>query len=86
MFRRHSLALKLSPSPTAFGEAAWLEWLGNEQATLRVSDLSGRVLEEKNLAPNTSSATLQASWPPGVYQLEIRTVSGKRAVRPWVIR
>ena len=76
--------LKLSPNPTVSGESALLEWLGNEPATLRVLDLQGRILQEKRVAQN-GSIMLLASWPSGVYQVEIQTVTGKRAVRRWAI-
>lgn len=79
-----NLAFRLSPNPTAFCKTALLEWLGQESATLRVLDFQGRLLEEKRLAGN-SSTQLIAHWPPGIYQVELRTESGKRAVQRWAI-
>ncbi len=79
-----NLSLKLSPNPTPLGEAALLEWLGSESATLRVLDFQGRILAEKRLGSNASTR-LVANWPAGIYQIEIRTISGKRAVQRWAI-
>jgi len=76
--------LKISPNPTAFGEIVSIELIDSEGVTLRVLDLEGRVLEEKRIAPNTT-VQLHAKWPSGIYQVEIQTESGKRAVRRWVI-
>ncbi len=76
--------IQLSPNPTAFGKTATLQWFGNELTMLRILDFQGRVLEEKALATN-STFTLTAHWPPGIYQVEIRTESGKIEVRRWVI-
>lgn len=81
---RLNLALKLSPNPTAFGERASLEWTDSEGVMLRILDLQGKILEEKLIAPN-ATPQLDAKWPSGVYQVEIRTDSGKSAVRRWVI-
>ena len=76
--------LKISPNPTASGETALLEWIGNERAILRVLDARGSILEEKQIDQNTS-IRLAARWPAGIYQVEIRTESRKWAVRKWVI-
>jgi hypothetical protein len=76
--------LKLSPNPTASGASMLIEWTENESVTLRVFNLQGRVLENHEVIQNTA-IQLTAHWPPGVYQIELRTESGGRAVRKWVI-
>lgn len=76
--------LKLLPNPVASGGTTWLEWTDLETATVCILDLQGRILEEKQLAPNTS-LQLSALWPPGIYRVDLRTASGKRSSLLWVI-
>ena len=76
--------LKLGPNPCAFAETASVEWSGNERAMLRVLNMQGEILEEKKIVAN-SYETFIAHWPPGVYQVEIRTESGRRMVRLLVL-
>lgn len=76
--------LKLAPNPVASGGTTWLEWADQEIATVRILDLQGSILEEKQLAPNTS-LQLSAHWPPGIYRVDLRSASGKRSSLQWVI-
>jgi hypothetical protein len=76
--------LKLSPNPTVSGVSVLIEWAENESVTVGVFNLQGRVLEKHEVKRNTA-IQLTAHWPPGVYQIELRTESGARAVRKWVI-
>ena len=76
--------VKIRPNPCAFAETTSIEWSGNERAMLRVLNMQGKILEEKDIAAN-SYETFIAHWPPGVYQVEIRTESGRRMVRLLVV-
>jgi hypothetical protein len=44
----------------------------NERITLRVLDISGRIMEEKNYGPGSKAIQVGEHYPPGLYVIEVK--------------
>ena len=64
--------LKVMVSPNPFAQSFTLKWNGNEQTvTISVSDVNGKIIEQKNGQGATGQLTTGIQWPAGVYYISI---------------
>jgi hypothetical protein len=64
------LSIQVMPNPTSYYFTLILKSLGKENVKLTVTDITGRVVEQRTSVPANSSLQLGSQYHPGIYIAE----------------
>jgi hypothetical protein len=75
------LTVKVMPNPTSYYFTAGLQSLSKEKVKLVVTDMTGRVIEQRKDVPANSTIQLGSSYHPGVYIAQFMQGTDKVTLR-----
>jgi hypothetical protein len=75
------LSVKVMPNPTSYYFTLELKSLSNENIKVTVTDVTGRIIEEKTDIPANSTIQLAGNYHPGIYIAAFQQGNDKVTIR-----
>ena len=75
------LSVKVMPNPTSYYFTLGLKSLSNEKIKVAITDITGRIIEEKTDIPANSTIQLGDQYHPGVYIAAFQQGNDKVTIR-----
>ena len=80
-FKGEGITLVASPNPSALGFKIYINSSRNEAMNLRVTDVAGRIIEQKeNILPG-STINIGENYQPGIYICEVEQKGTRKQAR-----